>query len=211
MRTLETYRRSSGTARGRSSGSAGRRAARAGGGGGGGGGGVGWRDVVEGGVGQEERGRGDPGVDEQEDDADQLVLRERDLVVAAALEEGGDQVLGGLGPGGGGQLLGVLDEADERFTRPAAVTEGEVPHPGAHLVAVTLLHADQLADDLGGQGVGEGAQEVRTAVLPGLFPALGHETVRGPLDEGAQGRDAAGGERAGQRGAAAGVLLAVEE
>ncbi|MGW7668689.1 MULTISPECIES: hypothetical protein [unclassified Streptomyces] len=158
-------------------------------------------------MGQEEGGGCDAGADEQEDHRDQFVLGERLTAVAALLDQCGDQVVGGLGPAPGDQFPDVVDDADQPVHRPAAVAVREVVDPGAHAVPVGGVDADELADDDGGQGVGELAQQVRLVLArEGGQQVLGH-----PFHERAQRRDPAGGERPGERDAQSGVLFAVEQ
>ncbi|MGW7448892.1 AfsR/SARP family transcriptional regulator [Kitasatospora sp. NPDC054795] len=159
-------------------------------------------------VGEEQGGRGDAGVDQQDDDRDQVVLVQRLLALAGVVHQGGDEVLGALGTAAGDQFPDVVDDADQALDHPAAVAVREVADPVADPGPVGLLDADQLADQVGGQRVGELAQEVGRFVPGG---EAGQQLVGGALDEAAQGGDPAGGEGAGQRRAAAGVLPAVEQ
>ncbi len=151
---------------------------------------------------EEQGGRGDAGVDQQEEGGDDLVVAQ-----PAVRQQRRDQVVGGLGTAPGDQVLGVLHDAGQPFGDPAAVAVREVPDPPADPVLVGRVDPDQLADHGRTQRVGELTQQID------LF-ALGEVREKGAgalLHEGAQRGHPAGGEGAGERAASPGVLVAVEE
>ncbi|WP_369822178.1 hypothetical protein [Saccharomonospora sp. CUA-673] len=73
----------------------------------------------------------------------------RGLDVGDALgrAQSGDDVVSGLGPLAGDQLLAVREQLTQPLFRPGAIADvGGVGGPGAELVTVLVGHAEQLAD-----------------------------------------------------------------
>ena len=147
---------------------------------------VGVGQEVQDGVADEVGGGLVAGGDEAEQDADELAVGDDAGVGCLGLDQGGDEVVPGVGAAVVDDLLGEVDAAQEGGGQEVAVHGGHGIAPGAPVGAVGLVDADELADDGDGQGVAVGLDEVDGgAVLAGVGELV-QEGVGDGLDAGAK-------------------------
>ena len=115
-----------------------------------------------------------PGDEQQREDVEQLLLVELVAVLLGG-DEAGQQVVGGPPTAGGDELAEVVVELEfGLFTADQLVgcleevgvdAPGHLLGPPAEPALVLDGHADELADDHHGQGIGEAADQVELAAV----------------------------------------------